>query len=109
MGQVRSGRDKVAIVRVEIREPSSESLIVDLLEVGRDRGADRRIGRAADPDAAGHLLADWLRGLLSDARDGDRPDRSPRRRGGDDGVTVTRRSRTGLTATLADDGPEVTQ
>jgi hypothetical protein len=61
-------RDHVVVVRVHLRDPAADLLIVDLLEVGRDSGADRQIGRATDPTAAAQLLRDWLLELVRGAR-----------------------------------------
>jgi hypothetical protein len=57
--------DHVAVVRVHLTDRAPETLIVVLLEVGRDRPADRQIGRATDPAAAAQLLRDWLLGLVA--------------------------------------------
>jgi hypothetical protein len=93
VAQLRARRDQVAVVRVEVRDAAAGSLIVDLLEVGRERGADRRIGRAADPATAGQILCDWLIEVLARARDAGPTAEPGRRRSGDVGVTLVRRSR----------------
>jgi len=84
--------DHVAVVRVGITHSAGDSLIVDLLEVGRDHGSDRRIGRATDAAAAAGILHDWLveitaRGWAAALVDADAPSRSGR----DAGVTLERR------------------
>jgi hypothetical protein len=62
-------RDEVAIVRVEIVDPAGDALLVDLLEVGRNRRSDRRIGRATDPSSAGRMLREWLVDVIARTRD----------------------------------------
>jgi hypothetical protein len=59
------GHDYVAVVRVHLREGAAETLIVELLEVGRDPRADRQIGRATDPATAARLLRDWLTSIAA--------------------------------------------
>jgi hypothetical protein len=81
MGLPAGARHDVAVVRVEVRDGDGTQLIIELLEVGRDRDADRLLGRATSVVDACRVLRDWLVGLRSDGAD-DRPGAAT-----DDGVT----------------------
>lgn len=58
------GHHQIAVVRVEVRDRAAGGLLIELLEVGSERHADRVIARATDPAKAGSLLERWLRNLL---------------------------------------------
>jgi hypothetical protein len=55
----------VAVVRVEVRDGTSGELLIELIEVGRER--DRRLGRAANMADACRVLEAWLRDLSAGA------------------------------------------
>lgn len=57
------GRHAVAVVRVEVRDGISGELLIELIEVGRER--DRLLGRAANAADACRVLEAWLRDLLT--------------------------------------------
>jgi len=57
------------VVRVEVGERPGQGLLIELLEVGPDRTADRVVGRATDPARAGSQLESWLRGLTREVGD----------------------------------------
>lgn len=59
------GRHAVAVVRVEVRDRTSGELLVELIEVGRER--DRLLGRATNTADACRVLGAWLRGLSTSA------------------------------------------
>jgi hypothetical protein len=73
------GRHAVAVVRVEIRGRTAGELLIELIEVGRDR--DRLLGRATNTADACRVLEAWLRGLST------RADREALTPPEDDGVT----------------------
>jgi hypothetical protein len=51
----------VAVVRVEVRDGTPGGLLIELLEVGRERRRDRFLGRAANAADACRVLEAWLR------------------------------------------------
>jgi hypothetical protein len=53
------GRHAVAVVRVEVRDGTSGDLLIELIEVGRER--DRLLGRATNTADACHVLEAWMR------------------------------------------------
>ena len=57
-------RHEVAVVRVEVRATGNTQLLIELLEVGRESGQDRLLGRATNAAEAGRLLEDWLITLM---------------------------------------------
>jgi hypothetical protein len=61
-------RHQVAIVRVEIRDARTRGLLIELLEVGRERGRDRPLGWATNALDACRVLEDWLQDLVGAAR-----------------------------------------
>jgi hypothetical protein len=69
----------VAVVRVEVRDGTSGELLIELIEVGRER--DRLLGRAANTADACRVLEAWLRDLSAGA------DREALPQPEDDGVT----------------------
>jgi hypothetical protein len=69
----------VAVVRVEVRGGTSGELLIELIEVGRER--DRLLGRAANMADACRVLEAWLRDLSAGA------DREALAQPEDDGVT----------------------
>jgi hypothetical protein len=73
------GRHAVAVVRVEVRDGTSGELLIEVIEVGRER--DRLLGRATNTADACRVLEGWLRDLLTGA------DREAIARPEDDGVT----------------------
>jgi hypothetical protein len=69
----------VAVVRVEVRDGTSGALLIELIEVGRER--DRLLGRAATMADACRVLEAWLRDLSAG------PDREALAQPEEDGVT----------------------
>lgn len=63
----RAERRSVAVIRVEVRDRSAGGLLIELLEVGCEHGADRVFGRATDPVQAGGQLEQWLRVFVAGA------------------------------------------
>lgn len=61
---------KVAIVRVEIRDRSTQDLLIELLEVGQEQESDRPLGSTTNTREACHMLAAWL-GDLTESPLGD--------------------------------------
>jgi hypothetical protein len=55
----------VAVVRVEVRDGTSGELLIELIEVGRER--DRLLGRAATTADACRVLEAWLLDLSAGA------------------------------------------
>jgi hypothetical protein len=80
MATPTSSLHRVAVVRVEIREATSEDMLIRLLEVRRKRGEDALLGVVQSPADACAILLDWLTGLSgSEGRlPGDRRDRRDR-------------------------------
>jgi hypothetical protein len=72
-------RHAVAVVRVEVRDRTSGELLIELIEVGRER--DRFLGRVTGTADACRVLGAWLRDLSAMA------DRDVNARPEDDGVT----------------------
>ena len=66
-------------MRVEVRDGTSGALLIELIEVGRER--DRLLGRAANMADACQVLEAWLRDLSAGA------DREAPAQPEDDGVT----------------------
>ena len=66
-------------MRVEVRDGTSGALLIELIEVGRER--DRLLGRAANMADACRVLEAWLRDLSAGA------DREAPPQPEDDGVT----------------------
>lgn len=58
-------RHRVAVIRVEVREESTDGLLIELLEVGRMPGGDRVLGSATTPAGACRVLECWLAELTS--------------------------------------------
>lgn len=56
-------RHWIAVIRVEVGDGAGGGLLIELLEVGPERGADVVVGRATDPAQAGILLERRLRKL----------------------------------------------
>lgn len=73
------GRHAVAVVRVEVRDGIPGELLIEVIEVGRER--DRLLGRATNTADACRVLEAWLRDLSTGA------DREANERPEDDGVT----------------------
>ena len=61
----RAGEERyqTAVVRVEVRDRSAGGLLIELLEVGRERREDRLLGWATNAAEACRVLEVWLRGL----------------------------------------------
>jgi hypothetical protein len=59
------GRHAVAVVRVEVRDGTSGQLMIELIEVGRER--DRLLGRATNTADACRVLEAWLQDLSAEA------------------------------------------
>jgi hypothetical protein len=59
----------VAVVRVEIRDAGDANLLIELLEVSREQGRDRLLGRATSVLSACRVLETWLV-TLTDEVDG---------------------------------------
>jgi hypothetical protein len=53
-------RHRVAIVRVEIRGRNPHELLIEMLEVSNDAGADRLLTSTTNPREACRMLAAWL-------------------------------------------------
>jgi len=70
----------VAVVRVEVRDGTPGELLIELIEVGRER--DRLLGRATSTADACRVLEAWLRDLA-----GGMPDREAVAQPEDGGVT----------------------
>jgi hypothetical protein len=51
----------------EVRDPASGDLLIELLEVGRERGDDRLLGSATSATEACRVLEIWLRRLCGPA------------------------------------------
>jgi hypothetical protein len=51
-------RHAVAVVRVQVRDGTSGELMIELIEVGRER--DRILGRVTNMDDACRVLKAWL-------------------------------------------------
>jgi hypothetical protein len=58
------GYHAVAVVRVEVRDGTSGELLIELIEVSRER-RDRLLGRATNPTDACRVLETWLRDLAT--------------------------------------------
>ena len=69
----------MAVVRVEVRDGIPRELLIELIEVSRER--DRPLGRATNTADACRILEVWLRGLSTGA------DREAIAKPEDDGVT----------------------
>lgn len=63
-----SSPHRVAVVRVEVRDPATSDIVIDVLEVAPSEPADRMLGRAYDARSAGQLLADWITDVLGRTR-----------------------------------------
>jgi hypothetical protein len=64
--KVTSGEGhEVAVVRVEVRGNDADQLLIELLEIGRERRHDRLLGRATNADDACRLLDVWLKELAN--------------------------------------------
>jgi hypothetical protein len=72
------GRHAVAVVRVEVRDGIPSELLIELIEVGRER--DRLLGRATNTADGCRVLEAWLRDLSTGT------DREAIARPEDDGV-----------------------
>ena len=59
---------RIVVVRVEV----GDGLLIELLEVGPHRTADRVLGRTDDPARAAQRLETWLRALAGDAAETER-------------------------------------
>lgn len=57
---IDNDRHRVAVIRVEVREPPERGLLIELLEVGRDRDADLLLGSATSADQLCTILRGWL-------------------------------------------------
>ena len=66
-------------MRVEVRDRTPGELLIELIEVGRER--DRLLGRATNTTDACRVLEAWLRDLSATAH------REARARPDDDGLT----------------------
>jgi hypothetical protein len=53
-------RHGVAVVRVEVRDGGEAELLIELLEVSRDREQDTLLGRTRTVTGACQILQDWL-------------------------------------------------
>lgn len=53
-------RHAVVVVRVEVRGNDDETLLIELLEVGREHAGDRLLGRTINPATACQVLERWL-------------------------------------------------
>lgn len=53
-------RHRVAVIRVELREPPANGLLIEVLEVGRDRVTDRPLGSATSAPELCTIIEDWL-------------------------------------------------
>jgi hypothetical protein len=61
MALTEADRHRVAVVRVEIIDEATRTLLIEFLEVGRDAGgADRYLGSANDVAAGCDVLREWL-------------------------------------------------
>jgi hypothetical protein len=58
-------RHRIAVIRVEVLDQSAPGLLIELLEVGRDPGADRLLVSATTAAGLGRVIEDWLRELSS--------------------------------------------
>jgi hypothetical protein len=53
-------RHAVVVIRVEVSDNHDKVLLIELLEVGRERAGDRLLGRTTDPASACHVLERWF-------------------------------------------------
>ena len=53
-------RHEVVVVRVEVRDNNDTTLLIELLEVGRERAGDRLLGRTTSPATACQVLERWF-------------------------------------------------
>jgi hypothetical protein len=53
-------RHRVAVIRLEVREPPEGGLLIELLEVGRDHDRDRLVGAATSAAELCVLIDAWL-------------------------------------------------
>jgi hypothetical protein len=53
-------RHAVVVVRVEVRDNDDTTLLIDLLEVGREPAGDRLLGRTTSPATACQVLERWF-------------------------------------------------
>ncbi|MGE5697843.1 MAG: hypothetical protein ACM4D3_22155 [Candidatus Sericytochromatia bacterium] len=60
-----SERHRVAVIRVEVREPPDEALLIEVLEVGRLPRSDRLLGAATTTTGVCHIIERWLREVAS--------------------------------------------
>lgn len=55
-----SGDHRVAVIRVEVRGPPANGLLIELLEVARDKTADRLLGSATSAAELCTIVQHWL-------------------------------------------------
>jgi hypothetical protein len=53
-------RHRVAVIRVEVQEPPADGLLIELLEVAHDAGADRLLGSVTSATQLCRVIEDWL-------------------------------------------------
>ncbi|WP_194825051.1 hypothetical protein [Nocardia sp. XZ_19_231] len=60
-----SRRHSVAVIRVEVRSRAADGLLIELLEVGRDKGSDRPLGSATSAAQLCTIVERWLAHIAS--------------------------------------------
>jgi|tagenome__1003787_1003787.scaffolds.fasta_scaffold20085317_2 hypothetical protein len=56
-----SERHRVAVIRVEVREPPDDALLIEILEVGRLPDSDRPLGATTTSAGVCQIIERWLR------------------------------------------------
>jgi hypothetical protein len=59
-------RHRVAVIRVEVRSPQPDGLLIELLEVGHPPGADRLLGFTTSARGLCQLIERWLDSVVAD-------------------------------------------
>lgn len=60
-----SDRHRVAVIRVEVREPPDDALLIEVLEVGRLPDGDRLLGAATTTAGLCRIIERWLLEITS--------------------------------------------